>query len=99
MPNAAAEANEGFGVIVSDLISLVEHVEASIKLIDGAIVRETALGDGDAANVIILDDVTPQYLKASTALHACTASLETALRSLFEARASTRRPLRLVACR
>ena len=99
MPNAAVEANEGFGVIVSDLISLVEHVQASIHLIEGAIAREVALGDGDAGNVIVLDDVTPQYLKAGHALHACSANLETALNSLFETKASAHRPLRLVACR
>jgi hypothetical protein len=61
MQNAAAETNEGFGVIVCDLISLVEHVQASINLIDGAIAREISLGDTDAANVVVLDDVTPQY--------------------------------------
>jgi hypothetical protein len=99
MHNAAAGIDESFGAIVSDLISLVEHVQASINLIEGAIVRETSLGDGDTGNVIVLDDVTPQYLKANHALHACNASLETALRSLFETRASAHRPLRLVAYR
>jgi hypothetical protein len=99
MPNAAAEANEGFGVIVSDLISLVEHVQASIRLIEGEMGRESSLGDGEAANVVVLDDVTPQYLKASYALHSCSASLDAALRSLFDAKASARLPLRLVACR
>jgi hypothetical protein len=99
MPNAAAEANEGFGVIVSDLISLVEHVQASIRLIEGEMDRESSLGDGEAANVVVLDDVTPQYLKASYALHSCSASLDAALRSLIDAKASARLPLRLVACR
>src|SRR5258708_29745901 len=99
MHNAAAGVDESFGVIVSDLISLVEHVQTSIDRIDKAIARETSPGDGDAANVVVLDDVTPQYLKVSHALHACSASLDTALRSLFDARASAHRPLRLVACR
>jgi hypothetical protein len=99
MQNAAAEANEGFGVIVYDLISLVEHVQASIDLIDGAIAREISRGDADTANVVVLDDVTPQYLKAGHALHACSACLDTALQSLLDARASVRQPLRLVASR
>ena len=85
---AAADAEESFGAIVSDLISLVEHVQASISLIEGAIARETSVGDGEAANVIVLDDVTPQYLKAGHALHSCSANLDAALRSLFDARAS-----------
>jgi hypothetical protein len=97
MHNAAAGIDESFGAIVTDLISLVEHVQASINLVEGAIVRETSIGDSDAGNVIVLDDVTPQYLKVGHALHACSASLETALRSLFEAKVSAHRPLRLVA--
>ena len=94
---AAAGIDESFGTIVSDLISLAEHVQASINLIEGAIARETSLGDGGIGNVIVLDDVTPQYLKAGHALHACSASLETALRSLYETSVSARRPLRLTA--
>src|SRR5215470_10489306 len=99
MQNVAAGVDESFRTILSDLISLIEHVQGSIDLIEGAIARETSLGDGEAGNVIVLDDVTPQYLKAGHALHACNASLETALRSLFETKASAHRPLRLVACR
>ena len=96
---AAAGINESFEAIVSDLISLVEHVQASINLIEGAIARESSLGDDDAGNVIVLDDITPQYLKAGHALRACSANLETALRSLYETRASGHRPLRLMAVR
>ena len=33
------EAQNSFGVIVSDLISLVEHVQASINLVERAIAR------------------------------------------------------------
>jgi len=99
MHNGVGCADDSFGAIVSDMISLVQHVQTSIDLIDGAIARETSLGESDAASVIVLDDVTPQYLKASHALHACSTSLHTALRSLFEARASVHRPLHLVTCR
>jgi hypothetical protein len=99
MQNVTPGGEESFGAIVSDLISLVAHVQASIHLIEGAIARETSLGDGDAGNVIVLDDVTPQYLKAGHALHACSANLETALNCLFETGAEAHRPLRLVAGR
>jgi hypothetical protein len=81
MQNAASRADDSFGVIVADLIALVEHVQASIDLIDGAISREASLGEPDTNNVIVLDDVTPQYLKASYALNTCSASLDTALKS------------------
>jgi hypothetical protein len=99
MQNVTPGGEESFGAIVSDLISLVEHVQASIQLIEHAIARETSLGDGDAGNVIVLDDVTPQYRKAGHALYACSINLETALNSLFETSASAHRPLRLVASR
>lgn len=86
MQNAADRADESFGTIVSDLISLVEHVQDSIRLIDGAIAREISIGEPDTSNVIVLDDVTPQYLKASHALNSCSASLDDALQSLLGAR-------------
>jgi hypothetical protein len=92
-----AVAADGLGVIVPDLISLIEQVQAGINLIERTIARETSLGDHDATNVIVLDDVTPQYLKASYALHACNASLDMAAQSLHDAQASARRPIRLAA--
>jgi hypothetical protein len=54
------EAHDSFGAIVSDLVLLVEHVQASINLIEHAIAREVTVGDHENSNVIILDDVTPQ---------------------------------------
>ena len=90
MQDAAAQADEGLGAIVSNLTSLVEHVEDSLGLINGALTREASLGDPDSANVIVLDDVTPQYLKARHALQICSAGLCTALQSLLDARASCR---------
>jgi hypothetical protein len=77
----------GFGVIVSDLISLVGHVQASADLIESALAQE-ADSDHDAANVTVLDNVTPQYVIASCALNACNATLGTALRFLLDARMS-----------
>jgi len=91
MQNAANRTDDSFGVIVADPIALVEHVQASIDLIDGAISREASLGEPDTGNVIVLDDVTPQYLKASCALNTCSASLDTALTSLLGASGSARR--------
>jgi hypothetical protein len=91
MQNAASRADDSFGVIVADLIALVEHVQASIDLIDGAISREASLGEPDTSNVIVLDDVTPQYLKASCAPNTCSASPDAALKSLLEANGCARR--------
>ena len=81
-------ADDSLGTIVSSLISLVEHVQTSIRMIDRAIARENSIGEPDTSNVITLDDVTPRYLKASQALNSCGASLDTALQSLLDARTS-----------
>ena len=86
------EAHDGFGAIVSDLISLVEHVQASINLVERAIAREITVGDHENSNVIILDDVTPQYVKASTALNSCSTDPGHAVQFLLDAGAYSRKP-------
>jgi hypothetical protein len=87
---SSAERNDGFGAIASNLFSLVEHVQASLNLIEAAIAREIVTGEVETANVIVLDDVTPRYLRASDALNACNASLGNALHVLLDSRAALR---------
>lgn len=75
--------------MVSDVISLIEHVQASLRLIEHEIARETASGNQDnSANVIVLDDVTPPYVRATMALKACDANLAIALHALLDPMAS-----------
>jgi hypothetical protein len=101
--------NDGSRAIVSDLVSLIEHVQASIKLIQSAIVRESQLGTQEVGtNVVVLDDVTPRYVNANAALNSCDAGLNVALHFLRDIRTSKheadqsadggRRPVRLIAC-
>jgi len=46
------DRNDGEGSIVSELVSLIEHVRASMKLIESATAMEPAPGDpGTSANV------------------------------------------------
>ena len=79
----------GHHSIVSELVSLIEHVQASVTLLEAALARETALGHQEAAaNVVVLDDVTPRYVRASDALHTCNAGLGAALRFLLDAKPS-----------
>jgi hypothetical protein len=81
--------NDSPRAIVSDLVSLIEHVQASIKLIEQAIVRESRLGSQEVdANVIVLDDVTPRYESANAALNRCSAGLGVALHFLRDAETS-----------
>jgi hypothetical protein len=79
--------NDGRRAVVSGLVSLIEHVQASLKLIEAAIVRETPPGNEYlAANVVVLDDVTPCYIKVNAALNACNAGLGVALHLLLDTR-------------
>jgi hypothetical protein len=85
------DRNDAYRSIVSDVVSLIEHVQASLELIESAIARETSLGDQDASsNVIVLDDVTPRYAKARAALYSCDADLDIALHFLLDSRPSKR---------
>ena len=81
----AEDRNDAYSSVVSDVISLIEHVQASLRLIEQEIARETALGSQEAsANVIVLDDVTPPYVRATAALKACDANLAIALHALLD---------------
>ena len=77
--------NDAYSAVVSDLVNLIEHVQTSLRLIERAIACETSLGSQESsANVIVLDDVSPRYKKATAALQACDANLGIALRSLLD---------------
>ena len=59
--------------------------QGGIAAIEAEIVREQLCSNrDDAVNVIVLDDVTPRYAKASAALNDCRTSLRTALNVLAE---------------
>ena len=103
----SGDRNDGHHSIVSELVSLIEHVQSSMKLLEATIAGESASAGQEAAgNVFVLDDVTPRYVKANAALHACNAGLGEALHYLLDARAarhgsgefpaSDRRPARLI---
>ena len=97
MQNAAGDAvvqaphdqNATYRAVVSDLVSLVEHVQKSLRLIEQTIARETSpeMTPGSpesSTNIIVLDDISPHYIKADAALHACDVNLGIALRSLLD---------------
>lgn len=77
--------NDNYFSVVSDLMSLAAHIQASMNMLESAIARELPAGDPEAyENVIVLDDVTPCYVKANAALHACKAGLEVALHCMLD---------------
>jgi hypothetical protein len=77
------DREHSFYLIVSDLVSLIDRVQASIKLIEAAKALEAA-GEPENSDVIVLDDVTPLYAQAGAALDVCNVSLSTALQFLLD---------------
>jgi hypothetical protein len=77
--------HDNYFSVVSDLVSLIEHIQASMKMLEPVIARASPLGELEAYDdVVVLDDVTPYYVKANTALEACRAGLGVALHCLLD---------------
>jgi hypothetical protein len=96
MPNAEGasasslsdDRNDGYDSIVSDIVALVEHVQASMKRIEQAIALEPGSGiEHDSDDVVVLDDVTPRYRNARAALNTCYTGLGAALDLLLDGKA------------
>ena len=88
VPAQSDDRDDIYRAVVADLASLIEHIQMSLTLIETAVAREAAAVQEPAANVVVLDDVTPCYLKAGAALKACDAGLGVALHFLREPMAS-----------
>jgi hypothetical protein len=72
--------NDNYRSVVADLKSLIRHVQT-------AIARECSEGNQDAAaDIFVLDDVTPAYEKAHAALKASGADLDAALQFILDAK-------------
>jgi hypothetical protein len=91
---APQEQNDAERVVISGLVSLVEHVQNSLRLVERVIARETSLetspetptaSPGSSTNIIVLDDISPRYMNAGAALQACHVNPGIALRSLLDA--------------
>ena len=77
---AAYDQNATYRAVISDLVSLVDHVQKSLRLIEQTIARETSPettpgSPESSTNIIVLDDVSPRYMKAAAALQACDVNL------------------------
>ena len=94
---APYDQNAAYRAVVSDLVSLVERVQErvqdSLRLIEQTIAKETSPETApetppgspeSSTNIIVLDDVSPRYMKSAAALQACDVSLGIALRSLLD---------------
>jgi hypothetical protein len=69
--------------LITELSALVARVQAITDVIDAAIASELASNDrDDAGEFVVLDDVTPCYLKANSALQTCSTQLAEALQFL-----------------
>lgn len=99
MQNAAGDGiafgpdgqNDSYRSVVSDLVSLIERVQASLRLIEQTMVPENSFGGQESASdIVVLDDVSPRYARAAAALKACDANLGTALHFLLDSPAPRR---------
>ena len=88
VPAQSEDRDEIYRAVVADVTSLIEHIQASLAMIDTALAMEAAAIQEPTANVVVLDDVTPCYQKAGAALKACEAGLGVALHFLREPTAS-----------
>ena len=81
---ASHDPNDAHHAVVSDLVGLIEHVQSSLRRIEEMIARDTSAGSPESSTgVIVLDDVSPRYMKAAAAVQACEVNLGIALRSLL----------------
>ena len=77
--------HDGGDGLIKELQSLSERVRAVTRAINTAIALERVSSSADtAADIVVLDDVTPRYLRANSALQACNIHLEGALQFLRE---------------
>jgi hypothetical protein len=90
---APRSQDAAYRAVVSDLVRLIEHVQNSLRLIERTIARETSRETSpktspgspeSSTNIIVLDDVSPRFMKAAAALQACNVNLGIALRSLLD---------------
>jgi hypothetical protein len=64
-PRLHRKIDDLHGAIISDLVQLIECVRTSMELIGAAVAREAHLGYQEtASNAVVLDDVTPGYVRA-----------------------------------
>lgn len=87
-PLRPSDRDDGDRSIASNLASLIEQVQANLTLIESAITGESVPDYQEAANVIVLDDVTPRYAKAHAVLSTCSANLGLAVHLLLDSKIS-----------
>jgi hypothetical protein len=81
--------SDNYFSVVTDLVSLIERIQASIQMLEPVIARALPLGELEAYDdVVVLDDVTPHYVRANTVLDTCRAGLGVALHGLLDSEAS-----------
>lgn len=84
VPCLAAPNDDSRQLIAADLRSLIAQIETSMRLVETAMASEDSGEEPGSMDVVVLDDVTPRYAKASAALGACKAGLGLALQFLSD---------------
>ena len=71
-------------LIAADLRLLIAQIETSMRRIAAVMDQEHGSDPDGSADIVVLDDVTPRYARASAALNVCRAGLGHALQCLSE---------------
>jgi hypothetical protein len=87
----SGDRTDAFNAIVADLASLISQLQTSTRLVESAIADQAARDDQEAADIVVLDDVMPCYLKAHAALNSCRTGLGAALHYLLDAKPDERK--------
>ena len=91
---APQHQNDAYHAVVSDLVSLVEHVQNSLRLVEQMIARETSFetptetspaSPESSTNIICARRRIPRYMKTGAVLQVCHVNPGIALRSLPDA--------------
>ena len=83
LPFPLSDQRDKHDPLIKELSALAVRVQAITDAIDVAIASELAANDPDnVSEFVVLDDVTPCYLKANSALRTCNTQLAEALQFL-----------------
>jgi len=92
LPFPLSDQRDKHDPLIKELSALAVRVQAITDAIDVAIASEPAANDPDnVSEFVVLDDVTPCYLKANSALRICNTQLAEALQFLRAARSEEQR--------
>lgn len=86
-PSESTARHDVYDPIISDLVSAIERVKASVRLIESAIATDSSFDNPEPTTAfVVLDDLTPFYTRMAAALSVCKSGLSMAVHLLTDAK-------------